>query len=338
MKTDNISCKLTKGLSIIFFVLILTMGINSMTTTAISNQQNSNSISFFYTPHTPIKITHDDNFTHYGFPGEGTSENPYIIEGYNITSTNEDGICVTYTTKHFVIKDCYIDAYYNGIFVDNVANGTVTIINNTCINNYYGICLESTDNSIVENNSCSNNEYIGIQVSLCSYSAIINNTCNNLGWEGVQMYGSSFLTVTNNTLHNNDKGVTFWETESCVFSYNYIRDCYEHGIFMGSASKDNIIHNNAFVNNNLGGSSQGYDDGVNNTWYDPLMNVGNYWNEWIGTGNYAIDGSASSVDLYPLGESPLVTIAEFQINYISILTIFVIPLVMIAANIRKKNK
>ena len=206
--------------------------------------------------------------------------------------------------------------------MDTAANGTVTIINNTCISNYYGICIQYTDNLIVENNSCSNNDYVGIQVSICNYFVIINNTCNNIGWEGVQLFLSSFSTVTNNTFHNNNKGITFWGAESCIFSYNYIQDSNEDGIYMDSTSKDNVVHHNTLVDNNLYGNSQGYDDGVNNTWYDTLMNVGNYWNDWIGTGNYTIDGSAGSADLYPLGEPPIV----------------VIPLVMIAASIRKNKK
>ena len=38
-----------------------------------------------YTPHDPITIISNANFSDYGFPGSGTQEDPYRIEGYNIS-------------------------------------------------------------------------------------------------------------------------------------------------------------------------------------------------------------------------------------------------------------
>jgi hypothetical protein len=47
-------------------------------------------------------------------------------------------------------------------------------------------------------------------------------------------------------------------------------------------------------------TSQGFDEGNNNTWYDASTEEGNLWNDYTGSGTYAIDGPANSIDPYPI--------------------------------------
>jgi hypothetical protein len=56
------------------------------------------------------------------------------------------------------------------------------------------------------------------------------------------------------------------------------------------------------MNNNPFGTSQGYDAGRENLWFDEEYKVGNHWSDFEGRGKYSIDGSAESVDKYPLNE------------------------------------
>lgn len=72
-----------------------------------------------------------------------------------------------------------------------------------------------------------------------------------------------------------------------------------YGIYFADAGNNNLIHHNDFFENSV--SSQALDDGYNNQWYDDSTNEGNYWSDWICTGDYLIDGSAAFVDPYPLG-------------------------------------
>jgi len=105
------------------------------------------------TPHDPIEITNDNNFTDFGFPGTGTPEEPYRIDNYQITDYVTNGIYVNGTTKHFVIINCKIGVYRNGILITNAANGTVTVTNNTCNGHRdYGIKIENSHNVTLENN------------------------------------------------------------------------------------------------------------------------------------------------------------------------------------------
>jgi len=63
-----------------------------------------------HTNHVPILIDGDDDFVSQGWPGAGTSGDPYVISGLNITYANGMIlISITDTTADFVIRDCYID-------------------------------------------------------------------------------------------------------------------------------------------------------------------------------------------------------------------------------------
>ncbi|GAI55750.1 unnamed protein product, partial [marine sediment metagenome] len=171
MKISNYSIRTTIGL-VVTAVLILNLGQGIQ---IIEKSERNLSLSSLI-PHDPISITSDNDFE--VFPGTGTIEDPYIIEGYNIT-TEYAGIYIRGTTKYFVISNCYIDAGDYGIYIWNIANGTATVINNTCNNNKYGIWFDSSGNSTIANNTCSNNDGYGIYLYFSGSSTITNNTCSN---------------------------------------------------------------------------------------------------------------------------------------------------------------
>ena len=57
-----------------------------------------------YTPHAPISISSNADFISLGFNGSGTSVDPYLIMGYNITGTSGSLISISSTTVSFEIK------------------------------------------------------------------------------------------------------------------------------------------------------------------------------------------------------------------------------------------
>ncbi len=60
--------------------------------------------------HKPITILKDEDFEKYNFLGNGTESNPYIIENYNITTEEDIAIYISFTTKYFIIRNCYLNA------------------------------------------------------------------------------------------------------------------------------------------------------------------------------------------------------------------------------------
>ena len=165
--------------------------------TAEENNYRPNSLDL--TPHDSINVGSDSGFE--VFPGTGTAENPYLIEGYNITTTDDNGIYISGTTKYFTVRNCYVDAKWYGIRIDSVAEGTATVINNICDNSWYGIRLYSSRSSTVINNTCSNSWY-GITLDYSGGSTVANNTCSNNNDYGICLSSSSCSTVANNTFTN----------------------------------------------------------------------------------------------------------------------------------------
>ncbi len=391
--------KKTLLLLLILTVSIYTLNINVQIT---AEENNYRPTSLELTPHELIEITSDSNFTDYGFLGIGTAEDPYIIEGYNITTTNDFGIYIGGTTKYFIVRNCCIDVIYIGIYIDDVADGTPTVINNTCINNLYGIALEDSVSSTVTNNTCSNSDFgiylgasvnstvtnntcsnnnngiyllnsdnstvtnnncnsndifditlevsgnstvvnntcnnsdIGIWLRVSGNSTVVNNTCSNNIYAGILFYISGGSTVANNTCsYNNNHGIWLFESAFCIITYNLLQENEGYGVNSSYGSDNNLIHHNNFIDNNLGGTSQAYDGGTDNIWYE--KQEGNYWSDWSGTGSYSIDGLANSVDLYPL-EEPVVV--EYPQIVLLTLLLSIIPLILtriISKNVKKKN-
>jgi len=298
-----IKCDLMKKkTTLLLFILILSIYTLNINVQSSIEENDYQPASLELTPHDSISILNDSAFSSYGFPGSGTEEDPYVIEGYNIITTDFYGIYITDTTKYFTVRNCYVDAEFSGIYISNVAGFTATVINNTCNNNNIGILLRYSGRFTINNNTCNNNDNFGIGLYISDY---------------------------------------------CVVTYNLLQENKGYGVYSSYGSDINIIHHNNFVDNNLEGTShtgtsQAYDDGGNNYWYDTATLEGNYWSDWSGTGNYSIDGYTDSVDLYPLDEpAEYITIVsttdETPLNFTFTLLLLVVPLIL-TKTISKKTK
>ena len=199
--------------------------------------------------HEPIFISGDQNFTDYGFPGNGSESNPFIISNLRINSTtsNHNNIMIMDTTKHFIIENSVLSKpslfrYPNfwssrlSIYIRNCEKGTATIRNSM----FEGICVSNTSNCIVEYNE-------------------IKDSVDN----GIYLRESQDAIVRNNFIHNNGAGIHTIYTQNCTFERNIIscNDGYLHlhggiddlivpsGIFFEGNSSYNIIRDNYFTNN-----------------------------------------------------------------------------------------
>ena len=154
-----------------------------------------------------ILIDSDSDFIALGFDGNGDSINPYLIKDFMIdVSGNDNGIFISGTTKHFIIQNCTITTEYIGIRVDDVADGTALIRNNTCTsknNNGGGIAVAGT-NVMIVNNTC--NEFIqGIHSNVASDIHIINNTILNSAWQGINIRFTSNSEIIGNLIKNSEE-------------------------------------------------------------------------------------------------------------------------------------
>ena len=114
------------------------------------------------------------------------------------------------------------------------------------------------------------------------------------------------MTITNNTFAGFEDGIKIYYTNSSIFVFNLIENCENYGLSFFQDCILNEIYLNAFIDNSFG-NSQGYEYSVtnNNRWYNEIILQGNYWSNYLGSGNYTIDGNTDTEDIYPLLTSPL---------------------------------
>jgi parallel beta-helix repeat protein len=273
--------------------------------------------SEYYAAHAPISIDTDQDFIDYGFPGNGSAENPYRLERLNITSSISFGMAVSVQNTHsyFIIRDCHIVSEYIGIALLNVAAGTGVITNNTLMSasGKGGAIAVTATNCTISENACINWAE-GIHLNHASQCTISRNNVSDSTYQGINIRYSNNNTITSNRIANST----------------------QHGLAFVGTSRFNTVYNNTFVDNGhvteyaIDGErngtlrSQGYDEGSNNTWYDLNSNTGNFWSDYSGFGSYAIDGPANSFDPYPNNSKPSEVYLIIAISVFFVLTLFLL--------------
>jgi len=128
------------------------------------------------------------------------------------------------------------DEWSVGIWVE--ANH-ISIFENTCSNNNYGIDLYYSRDCTITDNTCSNNSVTAIARGL--FSTINNNTCSNNGGAGIS--GGSFNTITNNTCSNNVNGFFLYGVSNLTLTNNTCNSNNNHGIELSSSNNCTITNN-----------------------------------------------------------------------------------------------
>ena len=145
-----------------------------------------------------IYIFGNEDFTNYGFPGSGTFEDPFIIEGYSITNPNDNLINIFDTDSFFVIRD-------------NVLNGFDSW--------NMGISLHNVKNGIIENNYITGTS-LAIFVDNSMYNTIRNNFLDSNG-EGINLWESRENTIDSNEIYNGWMGIKAENEQDMVWMRFY---------------------------------------------------------------------------------------------------------------------
>jgi parallel beta-helix repeat protein len=184
---------------------------------------------------------------------------------------------------------------------------------NTISNCSEGIFCRSTVASSINNNNIVNNTEIGISIFRTGYTEVGFNYFegNNIS---LQLSESYFNDVRNNTFLSNSIGVeirvefpgtiSYIPTNNNTVRFNLFVINSFYGVFINWLSNNSMIFQNSFYFNNNEGSSQAYDNGKNSEWSN-YSSQGNFWSEWLGIGDYSIDGPSNSTDSFPLTYPPV---------------------------------
>lgn len=240
-----------------------------------------------FVPHGSISIVGNAAFASQGWPGNGSQQSPYIIEGLEITS-DDSCIAVFNTNAHFIIRNCILSSQTNELTncvrLSHVSNGAIEnctisssdigimlIADDNCIlvNNSLtecgriGILLSSGENCILSDNRVANCAGYGFRLSYLENSILENNCILNCGEMGIGFQYSQNVTVADNVVTDSGRyGLYIALTANCTFVNNTL----ENGGIGVEGDKQHWIHD--FSGNVVNGKSFGYFPRVNDTEID----------------------------------------------------------------------
>ncbi len=246
--------KSTKPNFFVFFLILLIALFSSQNDIQYNHANTKMQEDFSsYTPFESIIIHNDSTFTDYGFPGNGSSNNPFIIENYYISTSQEYGIDIEFTDMFFVIRNCYINADQTAINIEEVGIANTKIINNTCIGNYFlGIRIFDAPAAVIQDNTCINSRD-GIHIHSSPFVSIVNNTCSNNFYDGINIEYSSKVSLRNNTFDSNNYiGVNTRDCSLLSLENNTISNNNRWGLYLFMSVTASLINNtvrdNEFMN------------------------------------------------------------------------------------------
>ncbi|MFO7792887.1 MAG: NosD domain-containing protein [Candidatus Saliniplasma sp.] len=177
----------------------------------------------------------------YGWPGEGTENRPYMIQGYAFDGMGgKHAVHFGNVNDHFVLKENYI--YNSTAFMGA------------------GLVLSSTQNAIIEDNIFIENEN-GLDIWGSSNNTIEGNDISQNQVNGILIEGGIYNNINNNTISDNDEGAVLFNTEENNLGHNTITD-NRFGISLVENSEKNNISANTIEGSQKGITLQHSDGNI----------------------------------------------------------------------------
>ncbi len=213
-----------------------------------------------YTPHAPIVIKNDGDFTAGNgvTGGSGTAADPFVIQGWDINASGVNGITVIGTTAYFTIRQVTVHQGVRGIFLNNTRGGSVS--NSVLAKNNFGAIIDySTSFTIAASTIYSSEQGITVDYSM-GVSIMGNNITSNF-FEDIWVSYSPGTNISGNSISGQEGyGIRVLNSPNVQVSYNTIfsRPVLDNsllGIFTGgSQGSDNVLITGNKILNSFGGA------------------------------------------------------------------------------------
>ncbi len=176
-----------------------------------------------------LKIKSEDDLLSLNLLGSGTKESPFILSKLHISKT-DIGIQISNIKSHLLIINCYIHDVNQGILIEDVVSGSVTVkdtriehsandgiyITNSdsitvencdiVLNAASGISVLNTNGTVIANNTFDYNSNYGIYLQNSTYCLIYNNSCSHNYYSGMRINTDSHYNVIEKNVCNNNSG------------------------------------------------------------------------------------------------------------------------------------
>ncbi|TET89923.1 MAG: hypothetical protein E3J35_08450 [Methanomassiliicoccales archaeon] len=203
-----------------------------------------------YTPRPPILIVGNWGFVPVNgvTEGNGTSSNPFVIEGWEINASSTDGIRIMNTTSHFIIRNVYVHSgvmdpfdFHRGIALYNASNARLE--NVIATNNDDGIRLYRSRNVSVENcEILSNGAGITVWFSEDANITIAHNNVSRNG-RGIYTFAIGNVTISQNNLTENREAARIYSSSNTTVMDNRVFSNANYGIAVDKASNIVVVNN-----------------------------------------------------------------------------------------------
>jgi parallel beta-helix repeat protein len=229
------------------------------------------------------------------------------------------------TVNTIVINNTMIDSGLAFVFLqkpnlqlhNNTVNGKpigyFTNITDSILNpNEYGQLLLVHCSNVTVRAGTINNTAEGVSLYYCSDCIIDNCTIYDSGFGATLLWSDNCSVISSDFHDNKHWGVAVVESTNNIVVANTIYENRGQGIFVPISvfGFNNTFFHNVICSNGDGSTlsdGNAWDDShynQNNAW-DDGVGLGNFWDDYGGTGEYHIPGEAGSVDRYPARVEPV---------------------------------
>ena len=200
------------------------------------------------TPHSPIVILSNADFTSANgvTAGTGTVSDPYIIQGWNISSSTGNGISIVNTAAYVLVQNVLIQSGITGILLSGTSHVTLQLVV-VSKNNLTGIHIENSSGiTLTQSNVTRNGLHPlpgtgyspGIYVDASSNVELSNNNVTMNSGSGIYLNNTHYVSVDGNTVVNNTRTAS-----TCIGGMQLCS-----GIQLAQADNTTITQNRIFSN------------------------------------------------------------------------------------------
>ena len=231
--------------------LFLVLGSSSIASTPVTPA--------ILTPHAPIVIEGDSNFTSPNgvTRGTGSPSDPFVIEGWLIDATSSNGITIRQTRAHLMIRNLTIEANFPnfwGVYFDFASNATVE---NVSTHGKAGVYIWSSWNIAVRESVLEGQTGVALY-----WSSLITIRGNRIGKEeGISAGGGDAVTIEGNDISYAGRGIWLDRVNNTLVANNTITWSGTFGLIVSASTNLSIADNDISSNGWIGASFEGATDG-----------------------------------------------------------------------------